>query len=149
VIEVVTGTDADARLNFGTSPFILERGEDMKQARPTKRIKIIHSNISPGKKGGCDLNDGIKSVGGQSCADTVFQDGMGDFDGDDVSEMGEDEGFEDDDDAAADSEAEDTVHEGGFNNMETRRMTMKTMKRRRTQMTRRRMMTPLLVRWTS
>jgi hypothetical protein len=66
VIEVVSGTDADARLNFGTSPFILERGEDMKQARPAKRIKIIHSNISPGKKGGCDLDDGIKSVGGQS-----------------------------------------------------------------------------------
>jgi hypothetical protein len=116
VIEVVSGTEADARLNFGTSPFILERGEDMKQARPTKRIKIVHSNISPGKKGGCDLDDGIKSVGGQSCADTVYQDGMGDFDGDDVSEMGEDEGFEEDDDAAAESEAEDTVHEGGFNN---------------------------------
>jgi hypothetical protein len=116
VIEVVSGTEADARLNFGTSPFILERGEDMKQARLTKRIKIVHSNISPGKKGGCDLDDGIRSVGGQSCADTVYQDGMGDFDGDDVSEMGEDEGFEEDDDAAAESEAEDTVNEGGFNN---------------------------------
>jgi ABC-type Zn2+ transport system substrate-binding protein/surface adhesin len=40
---------------------------------------------------------------------------MGDFDGDDVSEMGEDEGF-DEEDEAAESEAEDTVHEGGFNN---------------------------------
>jgi hypothetical protein len=117
VVEVVSGTDADARLSFGTSPFILEKDEDMKQARPAKRIKIVHSNISPGKQGGCDIDDGIESVGGQSNADTVYQEGMGDYNGDDdVSEMGDDEGFEEEDEA--ESEAEDTVHEGGYKNEE-------------------------------
>jgi hypothetical protein len=94
VISVGTGSDAAARLRFGTSPFILRTGEE-KESR-IKPPAVQRSNLDVGDIGGKEFDD-MKSVGDQSDTETVWEedyDEDGDFEDDDVSAMGEDDGFE-------------------------------------------------------
>ena len=102
VIEVAVGSEAAAMLKFGSSPFVLQAGQTTLPAK--KKPKITSSDLEPDQKGGIDVDD-LNSVGGQSNAETVFQNRVSDDDDamdedteDDVSAMGDDEGFEDEDD---------------------------------------------------
>ena len=108
VISVGKGSDAASRLRFGTSPFILRTGED-KETR-IKPPAVQRADLDTGEFGGKDFDD-LKSVGDQSDTETVFEDydDYEDYEDDDVSEMGEDEGFDEDDDGV--SEAEQTRNE--------------------------------------
>lgn len=96
VISVGAGSDSASRLRFGMSPFILRTGED-KESR-IKPPSVQRADLNAGDIGGRDYDD-LKSVGDQSDTETVFEDDYDyeDYEDDDVSEMGEEDGFEDND----------------------------------------------------
>jgi hypothetical protein len=104
IISVASGSDAATRLHFGTSPFILRTGEE-KEAR-IKPTEVQHSNLGVGDIGGKDVDD-MKSVGDQSDTETVWEDYDDNevFEGDDVSEMGDDDGLDNDAEEGSDDKA--------------------------------------------
>jgi hypothetical protein len=128
VIEVATGSEAAARLNFGTSQFILAEGEVMKKATPKRKPVIERCDLDHDVKGGKELDD-LKSVGDASNCKTVNEEYWEDYDYDEddaVSEMSDnEESMEDDDDAEtrdgcggrnadAEDEEEDDGYESGY-----------------------------------
>jgi hypothetical protein len=127
VIEVATGSEAAARLNFGTSQFILAEGEVMKKATPKGKPIIERCDLDHNVKGGKML-DNLESVGDVSNCKTVNQEEWEDYDCDEdddaVSEMSEEDGCDDDDDDVetkdgcggkeADDDAEDDGYESGY-----------------------------------
>ena len=106
VIEIAFGSEAAARLKFGTSPFVLKAGETTLPEQEKKKKappNITPSNLHPDQKGGIDVDD-LQSVSGQSHAETVFgkvsedEEDNEEYADDEVSMMGDDEGFESEDD---------------------------------------------------
>jgi hypothetical protein len=100
VIEVATGSEAAARLNFGTSQFILAEGEVMKKATPKRKPVIERCDLDHDVKGGKQLDD-LESVGDASNCKTVNEEYWEDYDCDEddaVSEMSDNEGSKGEDD---------------------------------------------------
>ena len=118
VVEIAFGSDAAARLKFGESPFVLKTGENALPENNKKKAppKITSSNLHPNQKGGIDVDD-LHSVSGESHARTVYRGKVSDDEddeyeddeefNDDVSRMGDDEGFESDDDEETKFEGDD------------------------------------------
>jgi hypothetical protein len=100
--------EAAALLNFGSSPFILNEGEDKASRQKTETKGVIsRGNIKPDEIGGMDADD-LASLGDETNAQTVFPDK------DDEDEY-EDDDLDDDVSSMGDNDFEDDIEEDNEN----------------------------------
>ena len=110
-VEIEMSAEVASMLNFGNSPYILKDGEDKETRQRKSKGVISRGNLKPTDIGGMDADD-LDSLGDESHARTVFQDGgsdseSDDYEEDDVSHMSEEEFV------GTDDEEENTVGQEG------------------------------------